>query len=427
VAGPVELTSETKYRLLLEIAQKISGTLDLEEVLNHLIETVRSVVPYDAAGIFVLNRSALPLRSGDPTNLIAGMATKGFERKPAGRDLMLKAGKGIVGHVINTGESVVAADVRLDPRYIAGRAQTRSEIAVPITINRQVIGALNIESDRPGAFTNADVELLQFFANAAAISIERAMLHQQLLEKKRIESQLEIARKVQASLLPKRPPNLPGYDVAGINLPTWQVGGDYYDYIEFPNSHCGMAIADVSGKGVPAALIMATFRAALRTQVRNDFELYHIMEAVNGLLAESLGSSEFVTAVYGILDPEAGRFIYTNCGHNPPLLLRSSGGSDLLDRGGMVLGVFPESRYEADTVTLDPGDALILYTDGVIEVTDRRDVEFGLERLEATLRTHWSLPAHAMIESVVNATQAYSKADGYSDDFTLLIVKRMGT
>ncbi len=419
-----DVTAETKYRLLLQISQKLSGTLDLEEILGHLLDTVRLVVAYDAGGIFVLNRGELPIGKGPITNLIAGMAMRGFDHRAPEQDPMLRSGKGIIGSVIRTGRSAVVPDVRRDRRYVEGRQQTRSEIAVPIVLQGRVIGALNLESDQVGAFTEADVEMLQFFANAAAISIEKAVLHRQLLEKKDIERQLNIAREVQNGLLPSTPPRINGYDIAAVNLPSYEIGGDYYDYIAFPNGHLGVAVADVSGKGIPAALIMATFRAALRTQVRNDFELSHIMHSVNLLLSESIGTSDFVTAVYGILNPEAGTYVYSNCGHNPPMLLRADGRIETLNQGGPALGVFKEARYETAFTTLGREEALVLYTDGVIETADLKGREFGPERLENALRGASARGAGRMIQAVIDETRSFSGRNGYQDDFTLMVLKR---
>lgn len=226
---PVTPGADVKYRLLLEISQQISRTIDLQDVLNHLLQSVRSVVQCDAAGIFVLNRN-VPCGMGSGLNMIAGMAAFGFQGLAEGRDPMLRSGKGIVGHVIRTGEIVIAPDVRLDPHYIEGRSETLSEIAVPIVSNAEVIGALNLESNRLQAFSAGDAELLEAFAVAAAISIEKAVLHRQVVEKQRIEQQLKLAREVQTSLLPTNAPIVPGYDIAGLNLPAWDVGGDYFDY-----------------------------------------------------------------------------------------------------------------------------------------------------------------------------------------------------
>jgi sigma-B regulation protein RsbU (phosphoserine phosphatase) len=245
-----------------------------------------------------------------------------------------------------------------------------------------------------------------------------------VLEKLRIENQLRIARDVQASLLPAGPPEVAGYDIAAVNLPTWEIGGDYYDYLPLSDGRLGIVVADVSGKGVPAALIMATFRAALRTELRRERRLLDVMEEINRILLESSGTTRFVTAVYGILEPARGRFTYVNCGHNPPLLLGVGGGRTELDRGGPALGVIGEARFEEAAVTLGPGETLALYTDGVVELSDAQGAEYGLDRLEGQLRASARLPAGDMILSVVDSTRAHAGRDGYADDFTLVVVKR---
>lgn len=413
-----ELTVERKFQMLLEVSEKISATLDLDELLSHLIDTARSIVTYDAAGIYVTRRS-----STGPM-LIEGMVTRGYDVRHAERDLLLKFGEGVVGHVIKLGKSVIIPDVRKEAKYVMARPETRSELAVPITLNDRVIGAFNVESDELDAFTEADSEVLHFFANAAAIAIEKAVLHEELVEKKRIESQLEVARQVQASLLPDRPPEPAGYDISAENLPTYEVGGDYYDFIELPDKQIGVAIADVAGKGVPAALIMATFRAALRTQVRNDFAIRQIIRKVNYLLWESTTDSQFVTAVYGVLDTTSGRFTYTNAGHNPPLLFRVDGTVEELDRGGPALGVFDAANYEEAVVDLLPGDSLVLYTDGVIEAANEDSREFGVKRLQQTLIVAQELSAFKTVRAVLDATRAFSGTDSFADDFTIVVVKR---
>lgn len=415
--------SDVKYRLLLEISQQISRTIDLQDVVNHLLQSVRSVVDYDAAGIFVVNRN-VPFGPDAGTNRIAGMATLGFEHIAEGNDPMLRSGKGIVGHVIRTGETVIAPDVSRDPHYIAGRAQTRSEIAVPILSNDDVIGALNLESDRLGAFSPADAELLEAFAVAAAISIEKAILHRQIVEKHRLERQIETAREVQASLLPARAPIVPGYDIAGLNLPAWDVGGDYFDYFPLAEGRLGLVIADVSGKGVPAALLMATFRAALRTEVRMGRSIPAIIDDVHQTLVESMDNTRFVTAVYGILDPRAATFSYVNCGHNPPILFRAGGDWEFLPTDRWAVGMFDTKPVAPSTATLGRGDTLLLYTDGVIDVSDANLNEFGEERLTGLVSASRALPATEMIGALVAATRAHAGRSQYDDDFTLLVVKR---
>ena len=415
------LSPERKYRLLLELSQRISRTLDLEAVLEDLLQALRSAMAYDAAGVFVLNR-AVPLRADG--NLIAGMLQLGFDF-PLADDPMLRSGKGIIGHVIHTGEIVLAPDVRRDPRYVAGRAQTLSELAVPIVSEAGVVGCLNVESDREAAFTAEDAELLQFFASAAALSIEKALLHRQVLEKQRIEDQLSVAREVQTGLLPAAPPSLPGYDVAAVNLPTHAIGGDYYDYVPLGTGRLGVVVADVSGKGIPAALIMATFRAALRTEMKRQPDLSAVAAQLNEAVLEFRDASRFVTAVCCVLDTASGELRYVNCGHNPPLLLRAAGASEPLLLGGTALGLRAGESFEAGTATLAPGDTLLLYTDGVVEPANGANAEFGIERLEATVRQSRERPASEALRAVIDATRAFSGRDGYDDDFTLVVVHRL--
>jgi sigma-B regulation protein RsbU (phosphoserine phosphatase) len=415
---------EERYRLLLELSQRIGSTFDLQEILGHLLASVRLAVEYDAAGVFVLSKavSREPARGGP---MIAAMAAVGFDSDPNREDPMLRTGKGIIGHVIRTGESVTAPDVRVDPRYVAGRAPTLSEVAVPIVSGGRVIGALNLESDRLAAYSAHDVQTLASFATAAAIIIDKAILHRQVLEKQHLDHHLMLAGEVQASLLPKNPPQVPGYDIAGINLPTMEIGGDYYDYIPLGSDRLGLVVADVSGKGVPAALIMATFRAALRSELRREVPITDVLDAVERLLIDSMDSSRYVTAVCGILEPASGTFTYVNCGQTPPLLSKASGETVWLDRGRPALGMPVEGVRETASVTLENGDVLAMYTDGVVEVFAESGDEFGLARLEQILRAAGAAGAGHIISDVVNATQRHAGRSDYDDDFTLTVVRKL--
>jgi phosphoserine phosphatase RsbU/P len=417
------LSPEAKYRLLLKLSQEIGRSLDLQEVLGYLLESVRTAVQFDAAGVFVLNRS---VRLGQDTKgrMIAGMAVLGFDDTPRDEDPMLRRGEGIIGHVIATGQTVIAPDVRLDPHYVQGRAGTLSEIAVPIVSGGGVIGALNLESDTVDAFSEADVEFLEFFAVAAAISIEKAVLHLEMLEKHRIEQQLHIAKQVQSALLPAASPALAGYDICGTNVPTWEIGGDYFDYLPQPDGCLGVAIADVSGKGVPAALIMATFRAALRAQRVKDVPLDAIAGRLNSILLDSMDSSRFVTAFYGLLEPRTGVIGFANCGHNPPLLLRTGGPCELLTSGGPALGMWRGVTFAPGAASMGPGDVLVLYTDGVVEVMNAAGEMFGTDRLEDVIRRRRGGASRDIVAAVVDATRAFAGRAGYDDDFTLVVIRR---
>lgn len=419
------MKAETKYKLLARISHEIRDTLDIDRILNYLLDMVRSVAEYDAAGIFVLNKDFMEPRRGPTHGMIGGIATRGFGERQPSLDPMLNEGKGIVGHVIRTGEAVVAPDVRDNARYVEGRRSTRSEITVPIIRNERAIGALNLESDTVGAYSNADLEMLRFVADAASIAIEKAMLHRQILEKEHMEEQLELARQIQSRLLPESPPNVPGYDIDGTCISTFEIGGDYFDYLELPDEKIGVIIADVSGKGIPAALIMTAFRTLLRTQVRQDVAPEHIACWMKESLPEFMGIEHFVTSVFGILDPSNGRFTYVNCGHNPPMIFRSGGSIEQLKIGGTVLsGALRDIQCRAHEVELERGDVLVLYTDGVVDIGAEEGNEFGLERLQAVVRESLGLPASEMIRELIRVTREFYGSDDYTDDFTIVIIRR---
>jgi sigma-B regulation protein RsbU (phosphoserine phosphatase) len=188
-----------------------------------------------------------------------------------------------------------------------------------------------------------------------------------------------------------------------------------------------VAVADVSGKGIPAALIMATFRAALRTEMRRRASLAVVASRLNGVVLEFRDAARFVTAVCGVLEADSGNITYVNCGHNPPLLLRGSGGRETLQRGGPALGLFAGERFKAGSVALEPGDTLVLYTDGVVEPVGAGDAEFGVERLEGAVRKTAGRPAADALQAVIDATRAFSGREQYDDDFTLVVLRRNAT
>jgi phosphoserine phosphatase RsbU/P len=418
------LTAEKKYELLLDISHKVRDTLDLDEIMEHLLDVVKNVLNYDAAGIFVLNQDLVRGRHESPLGLIAGVARRGFDPNPPEEDAMLMRGEGIIGYVIHNCKSVVVSDVRLDSRYIQGRRTTLSEIAVPIVRKERAVGALNLESDSVSAYSSEDVDVLQFFADAASISIEKAMLHKQLLEQELINRQLETAREVQLSLFPSKSPELPGYDIAGICIPTDEVGGDYFDYIPLSRNRLGLVVADVSGHGIPSAMVMTAFRALLRTKARGKTRPANIANAINQLLPEFTGDKHYVAALYAELDALSGRLTYISCGHPPPLLLHKNGELENLFTHNPALGVVQPSQFIDQEINLVSGDTVVLYTDGIIELIDQHSQAFGIERLAQVVRENHHLAASELIFRIIRTTHDFSDNYGYLDDFTLIVLKR---
>jgi phosphoserine phosphatase RsbU/P len=420
----MELTLEKKYQLLLDISHKVRDTLDLDEIMEHLLDTVKTVLEYDAAGIFVLNQDLVRGRHESTLGMIAGVTRRGFDPNPPEEDDMLMHGQGVIGFVIQHSMSLVVPDVSLDPHYVQGRRATQSEIAVPIIRNERAIGALNLESDRLAAYTPGDVEVLQFFADAAAISIEKAMLHKQLLEQELIGRQLETAREVQLKLLPHSSPNLPGYDIAGICIPTDEIGGDYFDYIPLPHNRLGVAVADVSGHGIPAALVMTAFRALLRTNALSKSRPAGIANTIDRLLPEFTGNNHYVTVLYAVLEAVSGDLTYISCGHPPPILVRANGEVETLNRHNPALGIFQNLHHTDEEDNLAAGDILVLYTDGAFEIMNRHGETFGIQRLVKVIRENRQSAADEIILKVIRATQDFSDDYGFLDDFTLVIVRR---
>ncbi|MCP4581697.1 MAG: SpoIIE family protein phosphatase [candidate division Zixibacteria bacterium] len=404
-------TSEAQS--LYEVGKLMSGTLELEELLQLIVEQLSRLVKVDVAAIYIVNPE---------DGSIESIVSKGVsdQIKPK---LSLKIGQGICGLVAKTGESMVVNDVSSSQQYVSMRTQTKSEIAVPLRSRGKVLGVFNIESDELEAYGKADLELLEAFASQAAVSVERAILYRQAMEQKALEDELAVARKIQETFLPNNDPEVEGFDIAGVNIPSEAVGGDYYDFIDIVDNQIGIAIGDVSGKGIGAALIMAAFRASLKAEIRNNYGIRTIFKKVNSLLYESIERENYVTAVYGVLDTKNRVFTFSNAGHNPPLLFKTDGRIIELSEGGLVLGMFPESNYEERPIYINKGDILLFYTDGVTEAQDIDDREFGVERLKEFVENSRKLSPKEIIEIVIKEVQKFKERNKPLDDLTMILAK----
>jgi sigma-B regulation protein RsbU (phosphoserine phosphatase) len=420
------LTVVDKLRLLLDITKKISRSLDVEEVVNLVMDTLDQLLPYDAAGIYVVECDQDAQGKCVPSALkrFSKTAVRGYDIEEMA-ELHLKVGEGLIGHVAKTGEPLTVHDVRDDARYVNARHATRSEMIAPIISSEEVLGVFDLESDELNAYDEDDLEVLMLLASQVAIILEKAMLYEQSVERRRLQAQLEVARQVQLELLPPRDPRLEGFDISAYNFSTEEVSGDYYDFVPIYDDHLGLVIADVSGKGVPAALLMAFLRASLRAAIQIGYAPNISMAKVNHLLWESTETNQYVTAFYGVLDATNKTLAYANAGHNPPLLMDSEGKARFIERGGIPLGMFRDTRYYEYYVPVESGQTLVLYTDGVTEAAGRDGVEFGRDRLEQTVREGRSLSAKELIKSLHNAILEWTDGRGSSDDVTFVVVKAL--
>ncbi|HEY6195191.1 MAG TPA: GAF domain-containing SpoIIE family protein phosphatase [Candidatus Eisenbacteria bacterium] len=401
--------------VLLEVTRALAMPFELEDVVAAILVSLRQVVDYDAAAIYLVTRNTATLEM---------VSAQGYpEGSESAFDLQI--GQGIVGWVAKSGQSVIVPDVRKDSRYVAARHTTRSEIATPMMFEGRVTGVFNLESDHLDVYHDGHLELLAAFAVQAAMAVERARTARERVEARRLEKELAIARDIQRSFLPASAPRVPGFDLAGTSISHAQVGGDYYDFIAVSDTRLGLAIADVSGKGIPAALLMAGFRMSLLAEIRNEYAIRAVMRKVNHLLHESTERDRFVTAFYGVLDWRNGVLIFSNAGHNPPLLLRADGTTEELSDGGVALGVLEDTQYEERPLALADGDVVVLYTDGVSEAEDEHGEQFGPARIERLVRSHPEHNARELTQDIVAAVLDWAGEGGLGDDLTLLVMRKL--
>lgn len=413
-----------RSRELLAVIGKVGVALlsqsSLDEVLAEIVGLVFEAIPAD--------RAFLLLRDGETGGLVCKAA--GYRSRESSEvERAVKISSSITEEVVGRGQPVLASDAQSDERFRQHesiiRGGARSIIAVPLSVNRQVIGMIYVDSLMSiNCFAHDDLRLLTTIASVAAIKIENALLLEQRLESERIKQQLASAREIQLRLLPVVPPQVENYDLIGISFPCFEIGGDYFDFVRLENGEIGIALADVSGKGLDAAMLMSCLHASLRAQALARPAVSGIIAAVNRYLYESTPPNKFVTIFYGQLDPQRHLLAYTNAGHNPPVLVRSDGRVECLEAGGIPVGILADAAYNEKQLSFEPGDVLVIYSDGVIESTSERGEEFGVERLLEVIRKNRHLEALKIRDRIEEAISRFAGKARQADDVTLVIVKR---
>lgn len=413
------LDTVDKLRLLLEITRTISRSLDLDELLNKVMDTLGSLIPYDAAGIYLID-------AGDETNpyVFKARAIRGYDISEL-VEPRLKLGEGFIGRVAENGKPIISADVSKDPRYFQARERTRSEMVAPIISNDKVIGVFDLESDRLDAYSPDDLAMLQMLTSHVAIIIEKVRLLDEVVEKKRIEAQLEVARQVQLELLPDHDPSLESFDISAYVFPTEEVSGDYYDWVQIFEDQIGITVADAVGKGIPAALLMSFLRASLRSGVQIGYAPHIALAKVSNLLWESVEEHQFITGIYGILDSTNRTFVFSNAGHNPPLLIKPDGEYRFVEYGDLPLGMFRDMHYHQHFIRFEKGQVMVIYTDGITEATNEAGEEYGQERLAKRILEGIELPAKQLIDHIRKGVADFTERKFLDDDGTLFIVKAL--
>jgi len=406
-------------RLLQEISADLTSTLDLECVLTACLQRVQETFNAEAASIFTVE--------GDDLLFQIALGEKSTEIKP----FRVQLGKGFAGWVVQNKQGVIVNDVHNDPRFynavdaVSGLV-TQCVMAAPLIVNDRVIGVIEIFNKKTGIFSNVDLNLLSTLASTASNAIDNAKLYEVAVEKGRMERELQMARKMQVRLLPNITPLVPGWDFAAKWLPALEVAGDYYDYILYENGNIGLVIADVTDKGMPAALFMALTRSIVRASLDRATSPSQDLTRANYLICAESADGYFVTLVYAQLNPHSGEITYVNAGHNPPLLYRSGKGYlEYFTTAGMALGIQSDFIFNQRSIQLNSGDFILFYTDGIIDAIDGAGNEFGRERLEKIIKENQEATAAEIVAILEKEVSDFTSASVPFDDITLMIVKRL--
>jgi serine phosphatase RsbU (regulator of sigma subunit) len=339
----------------------------------------------------------------------------------------------VTGYLLQRDGHLATPDLLADDRFPGLRGcetSVRALLAVPLRIGNRITGLLAVTQAGPGrGWTDDDIELLSIVAGNSAGVIEQARLRVEAEEKKRLQEEakrldheLDQAREAQMRLVPSEPLRLGSWEVTGQVTPARQVGGDSFDYFVVGDQRLGFSIGDVSGKGMPAALLMMTAQGYLRVHCSSDRPLPEKLRLLNQGVVRSVQPGKFITLFYGELDPAGGLLRYVNAGHNYPLLRRADGSLEPLIEGGLMLGFGADIEFAQGEVSMEPGDALLLYSDGVSEAMDLRNQEYGEDRLQEAWQRHGTLPPAEFIAKLMAEVEAFRGGAPQSDDITLVVL-----
>jgi phosphoserine phosphatase RsbU/P len=421
-SGRDALTTQDLLTIISRVSLTLLSPLSLEETLNQVLDCVFEALPSDRGYLMLLE--AAP---GRPAPELVCKALK--TRRPDEQPGEVKLSHSITEQVLRQGASVLTSDAQADPRFQQHQSIVlsgiRSVMAVPLAIEGQVSGMIYVDSSfGVNRFTRTDLELLTLIAGVAAIRIENARLLEVQQAQKRMADELSVASEIQLRLHPSTPPRLQGYDFMGVSFPCYEVGGDYYDFIERRDGQVVIALGDVSGKGMGAALLMSSLHAAVRAQTTTGLKPAEVVQEVNQYIYDNTPSNRYVTFFYSELDPRTHELVYINAGHNSPMLVHASGRVERLDVGGFPVGITPDGEYREGRVRLEPGDVLAIYSDGVTESLDEKEDEFGESRLIEVLQQHRARTAAGIRDRIDEALTRFVGKAKTVDDLTLVILKR---
>jgi sigma-B regulation protein RsbU (phosphoserine phosphatase) len=400
---------------IVKIRKLLNSTLRLEKILQIILETATNNLKADRGTVYLIDHKKKELWS----KVLQGDLKV---------EIRLPIGKGIAGYVAKTGKTVILRDAYKDPRFNPEVDKktgyhTKTMLCTPMKDRKgKKIGVIQIVNKLNGYFSNEDIKFLDLLSLDACLAIENSRLFKEALEKERIEKELEVAASIQKMIVPKTIPRVEGFEITGMNVPTKQVGGDYFDVISLPGGKVALVVADATGKGVPAALLVSTLHACLRAYLESNLSLEELTRRVNRVIFQSSTDNKFITFFIGILDPYSKKLEAVNAGHFPPLIVRN-GDFLKLQNTGVMLGCFESAQFVRKEYLLESHDVLVMFTDGITEATNAKGEIYGDQRFEKIIMENCSKTANQIKGAIYKDVKEFEGGVEQTDDITMLIVK----
>jgi len=399
---------------LIRAGRELAGHRPLEELFQVILDLSVDAV---CAGRGVL----MTLESGGALHVRANRG-EGFEISKTVRD-----------RVLSEKASLLVRDAQMDQalrdHMSIVEQKVRSMLAVPLQTNDRVIGLIYVDSPHLiREFSREDLSLLTVMANVAAIRIEHARLNEIEEAERAMAKEMQQAALIQNGLLPSKAPEVTGMDIAGRTVACHTVGGDYYDFLPFPDGRVAMLVGDVAGKGMPASLLMSSLQARVQVLFEDPDDLANKVERLNRITCGNCPENRFITFFMTVANPVTGELVFTNAGHNPPVLVRAAAEDnkfELLKGGGLILGILPMAKYQESRITMESGDVLVLFSDGVTEAADPTDNDFGEERLAALVASMRDRPAGEIVDAIHTAVTEFTQGLPQADDITVVVARRL--
>ncbi|HTK96274.1 MAG TPA: SpoIIE family protein phosphatase [Terriglobales bacterium] len=407
----------TQLSLLFEATRLLNSTLDLAELLELILKIARTECKAERGSVFLVDPNKKELWS-----IVASGLTN--------QEIRLPFGKGVAGRVGESGKSINVDDAYTLDFFDRSFDQktgfrTKSLLCLPIRHHTgEIVGVIQLLNAINGKFTPEDLDFLEKLSGHMAMALENARLHRESLEKQRLQREMDLARSIQRSLLPEAPPVVPGYEIAVLNEPCFECGGDYYDFLNLGPQTLLLVVADVEGKGVASALVMSNLQATLRALVMHLHSLEVLTLSLNEMIYNDTKSEKYLSIFMGLVDTRRNGLHYINAGHVPPLLISGeTGESKQLTDGGTVIGLFPHAEYQRGSAKLNPGDILVTCTDGIGEAQNKEEEEYGSDRLAACIARNREKSAQEIVDIVLREVTDFSRGGTHVDDKVLMILK----